>query len=149
MEKNGRERFAVRKLIAAMMMLALLACMFIPSVSFTEDRDTVLLARAIYALGKDEDYATKLALGSVVMNRVESPWFADTLGEVLADQQQFPTGRRYDDESLQAAHDLISGARALDAGALYYQYVDSTAWSDADLVSCSGSYNFYSDKGVL
>ena len=32
----------MRKLIAALMMLAMLACMFIPSVSFTEDKDTVL-----------------------------------------------------------------------------------------------------------
>ena len=38
----------MRKLIAALMMLALLACMFIPSVSFTEDKDTILLARTIY-----------------------------------------------------------------------------------------------------
>lgn len=139
----------MRKWIAAVMMLALLACMFIPSVSFTEDKDTVLLARTIYALGKDESYATKLALGSVVMNRVESPWFADSLGEVLADQQQFPAGKRYDDASLQAAHELISGVRALEADALYYQYADSTAWDDADLVHCSGSYNFYSEQGIL
>ena len=140
----------MRKLVAALVMLALLVCTFIPSVSFTEDKDTVLLARAIYALGRDESYETKLALGSVVMNRVESPWFADTLGEVLSDQQQFPAGKRYDEASLQAAHDLISGERSLNENALYYQSADACApWGEENLISSSGSYNFYSDKGIL
>jgi spore germination cell wall hydrolase CwlJ-like protein len=78
--------------------VAALAFVFVPSASYTEDRDTILLARTIYALGKNESYQTKLALGSVVMNRVASPWFADDLGDVLRDQQQFPAGSRYDDD---------------------------------------------------
>lgn len=139
----------MRKLIAALMMLALLACMFIPSAGFTEDRDTVLLARAIYALGREESYETKLALGSVAMNRVDSPFFADSLGEVLRDQQQFPAGRRYDDESLQAAHALISGARALDADALYYRSASAAEACDDAPLAVSGSYSFYSEKGML
>ena len=139
----------MQKWIAAAVMLALLACMFIPSVSFTEDRDTVQLARIIYALGREESYETKLALGSVVMNRVESPWFADSLGEVLADQQQFPAGKRYDDESLQAAHALIGGVRALDAECLYYQSAASAEDRKDAPLAVSGSYNFYSEKGLL
>ena len=95
----------MKKFAAVLIVLALLACALIPSVGFTEDRDTVLLARTLYALGKNESYATKLALGTVVMNRLENNWFADSLGEVLNDQQQFPAGSRYDDESLRAALD--------------------------------------------
>ena len=94
-------------------------CIFLPSTRYTEDEDTVLLARAIYALGKDESYETKLKLGSVVMNRVENAWFPDDLGEVLSEPQQFPAGSRYDADSLRAAHELISGRRALDGDALY------------------------------
>jgi len=140
----------MRKWIAALMMLVLLACMFIPSVSFTEDKDTVLLARTIYALGKNESYATKLALGSVVMNRVENNWFADTLGDVLGDQQQFPAGSRYDDDSLRAAHDVLSGRRTLDADALYYQAADaSSPWADTYRVDSEGNYHFYSRSGNL
>ena len=140
----------MRKLIAALMMLAMLACMFIPSVSFTEDKDTVLLARTIYALGKGESYETKLALGSVVMNRVENNWFADTLGDVLNDQQQFPAGKRYDDDSLRAAHDVLSGKRTLSEDALYYQAADaSSPWADTYRVDSEGSYNFYSRSGNI
>lgn len=140
----------MRKWIAALMMLAMLACVFIPSVSFTEDTNTVLLARTIYALGKDESYETKLALGSVVMNRVENNWFADDLGDVLTDQQQFPAGSRYDDESLQAAHAVLSGKRTLSEDALYYQAADtSSPWSEENKIASAGNYNFYSENGNL
>lgn len=138
----------MRRWIAALAMLAMLACTFLPSARFTEDRDTVLLARTIYALGKDESYETKLALGTVVMNRVESPWFADSLGEVLVDQQQFPAGSRYDDDSLRAAHAVLSGTRALSGDAFYYQAADASAlWDSEDIVASAGGYNFYAERG--
>jgi len=138
------------KLIAGVVLLAVLVCVLIPGVSFTEDRDTVLLARTIYALGKTEDYETKLALGTVVMNRVENPWFKGTLGGVLEDQQQFPAGTRYDNESLRAAHALLSGERALSKNALYYQAADSAySWGEANRVDSLGGYNFYSVSGNL
>lgn len=140
----------MRRLITALVMLAMLACVFIPSVSFTEDKDTVLLARTIYALGKGESYETKLALGTVVMNRLENNWFADNLGDLLEDQQQFPAGRRYDEASLQAAHDVLSGRRVLPENALYYQAADSgNPWGDVNRVESVGNFNFYSASGNL
>lgn len=138
----------MRRIIAAAVVLAALACALIPSVSFTEDRDTVLLARTIYALGKNESYATKLALGTVVMNRLENNWFADSLGEVLEDQQQFPSGSRYDVESLNAAHAVLAGKRVLSADALYYQAADAAqSWGSAHRIASAGNYNFYSVSG--
>ena len=138
----------MQKLVAAVLALALAICIFLPSARYTEDEDTVLLARTIYALGKGESYATKLKLGSVVMNRLENDWFPDDLGEVLEDPQQFPAGSRYDADSLRAAHELISGKRALGSDALYYQAADASApWSDEYLVSSAGNYNFYCEDG--
>lgn len=140
----------MRKMLVLMAVVVALVCALVPSVSFTEDEDTVLLARTIYALGKDESYETKLAIGTVVMNRVENVWFADTLGEVLEEQHQFPAGSRYDDESLQAAHAVLSGERTLSASALYYQPLDAAEqWDSADLVETVGSYGFYSDNGRI
>ena len=140
----------MRKMLVLAAVIAALVCALVPSVSFTEDEDTVLLARTIYALGKGESYETKLAIGTVVMNRVENAWFADTLGEVLQEQHQFPAGSRYDDESLQAAHAVLSGERVLSASALYYQPLDAAEqWSDADLVDTVGGYGFYSDNGRI
>ena len=138
----------MRRLVAVLAMLALAVCLFLPEARFTEDEDTVLLARTIYALGKEESYATKLKLGSVVMNRLASDWFADDLGEVLSDPQQFPAGNRYDADSLRAAHELISGRRALDGDALYYQAADaSEPWGEAHRVDSAGNYNFYCESG--
>ena len=138
----------MRRLVAVLAMLALAVCLFLPEARFTEDEDTVLLARTIYALGKEESYATKLKLGSVVMNRLESDWFADDLGEVLSDPQQFPAGNRYDADSLRAAHELLTGRRALDGYALYYQAADaSEPWGEAHRVDSAGNYNFYCESG--
>ncbi|MGN1007248.1 MAG: cell wall hydrolase [Aristaeellaceae bacterium] len=138
----------MRRLVAVLAMLALAVCLFLPEARFTEDEDTVLLARTIYALGKEESYATKLKLGSVVMNRLESDWFADDLGEVLSDPQQFPAGNRYDADSLRAAHELLTGRRALDGDALYYQAADaSEPWGEAHRVDSAGNYNFYCESG--
>lgn len=140
----------MRKWICGVIMLAIAAAVFAPTTSFTEDQDTIRLARTLYALGRRENYETKLALGSVVMNRVESDWFPDTLGKVLADQQQFPAGTRYDEESLRAAHALLSGTRTLPENALYYQADDaSCALSAQEPLASAGNYNFYAQAQFL
>ena len=134
----------MRKVLIAMLALAVLAALLLPSVSFTEDRATIRLARTIYALGRNESYETKLALGSVVMNRVNSGWFPNDLNGVLSDQQQFPAGKRYDDDSLRAAHAVLSGKRTLDTDALYYQAADApNVWDERTLCRRVGNYNFY------
>ena len=133
----------MRKLIAAITALMLLGCMLVPDVSFTEDRDTVLLARAIYALARNESYDAKLAIGSVAMNRMDSAWFADTLDEVLNEQHQFPIGSRYDSESLSAAHAVLSGRRNLSRDALYYQSLTASQPRTDAPIAVVGGYAFY------
>ena len=133
----------MRKWIALLALAALLACALVPNVSFTEDKNTVLLARAIYALARNDSYDAKLAIGTVAMNRLDSVWFADDLGGVLNEQHQFPIGSRYDAESLRAAHAVLSGRRALGPEALYYQSLAaSQPRSDAPL-AVVGGFAFY------
>ena len=132
------------KKIALMLALILLLSGTVFSFpSYTEDRDTIQLAKTIYALGKTEGYVTKLALGTVVMNRVENAWFGNTVYEVLTEQQQFPTGEKYDEESLKAAHAVLTGMRVLDESALYYQAVDSTDQRTDKPLAVIGGYAFY------
>jgi hypothetical protein len=59
------------------------------------------------------------------MNRVGNPWYPDTLEEVLAEKHQFPAGQTYDDESLQAAHDIVTGRVTIDA--------DLVQWSSSPI----------------
>ena len=139
----------MKKWLAIAALAALLAGALIPGVSYTEDRDTVLLARAIYALARGESYETKLAVGTVAMNRVDSVWFDDTLEGVLNEQHQFPIGRRYDAESLAAAHAVIAGRRALGADALYYRALDATEPWDVAPVKTVGGFAFYDEDHAL
>ena len=133
----------MKKWIVAVAALALLGFTLTPGVSFTEDRDTVLLARAIYALARNDSYDAKLAIGSVAMNRVESAWFADSLDAVLNEQHQFPIGSRYDAESLSAAHAVLSGRRTLDRDALYYQSLRASQPRADRPLAVVGGYAFY------
>ena len=135
----------MKKLIVFLAVMCL--CAAIPAMSFTEDRATVRLARTIYALAADESYETKLAIGTVAMNRVESPWYPDELADVLAQKHQFPSGSRYDSESLRAAHAVVSGRRTVDSCAIAFQARDASApRGDADKCAESGNYNFYSTE---
>ena len=133
----------MRKWIAMLALAALLAALLAPHVSYTEDRDTVLLARAIYALARDDSYDAKLAIGTVAMNRLESVWFADDLGDVLNEQHQFPLGRRYDEASLKAAHAVLSGQRTLGADALYYQSLAASQPRGDVPLATVGGFAFY------
>lgn len=55
---------------------------------FTEE-ELMLLARCIHAEGGDETFITQVLIGSVVMNRVDSPKFPDTIREVIYQKNQF------------------------------------------------------------
>ena len=136
----------MRKWIAMLALAAVLACALAPHPGYTEDRETVLLARAIYALARGESYETKLAIGTVVMNRVDSPWFADSVDEVLNAQHQFPIGSRYDEASLSAAHDVISGRRVLPGAAVCYQAANASEPRPDAPIRTVGSFAFYADR---
>ncbi len=124
-----------------------LACALLPGVSSTEDRDTVLLARTIYAMAREESYDAKLAVGSVAMNRVGNAWFGDTLGEVLTQQHQFAAGTRYDQDSLAAAHEVLAGRRTLAPDVLYFHPVDAAEpWAERPIKTV-GHYSFYETDG--
>ena len=57
----------VRKAVVCIALLFL--AVVLPSLTFTEDQETVLLARAVYAVARDESYETKLAVASAALNR--------------------------------------------------------------------------------
>ena len=133
----------MKKWVTILALAAFLACSLAPGISFTEDRDTVMLARAIYALARNESYETKLAIGTVAMNRVHSIWFSDTLGGVLTEQHQFPIGNRYDSESLTAAHAALSGQGTLSSDALYYQSLAATQPRQDSPLAVVGGFAFY------
>ncbi len=119
--------------------------MILPGLGITEGDDTIQLARTLYTLGRDESYETLLMIGSVVMNRVDSPWYPDTVSEVLGEPHQFPRGTLYDDRTLQAARDIMMGRRTLPTGVVVMCAQDASCPpSDAsEPYVSSGRYDFY------
>lgn len=87
--------------------------------------DAYMLARLIHAEAEAEPYVGKVAVGAVVMNRIESPKFPNTLAGVLYQPHAFETvsnGRIYSNpsnESIRAARDAVSGWDPT-GGALYF-----------------------------
>lgn len=141
----------MRKFILPAIVIMVLICVSLfPAISFTEDKDAIDLARVIYALSRNESYDVKLAVGCIVMNRVESKWFGSTISEVLDDPQQFPAGERYNEECLNAAHDVISGVRNLQSSLLYYHTSGSKSDASKNISGSveMGSYRFCSSDAL-
>lgn len=98
------------------------------------DEELDLLARLIMAETEGQPYEAKVAVGSVVMNRVESGLFAPSINEVINQSingyYQFTPvengwiNRPANEECIQAAKEALSGFDATN-GALFY-YDDST-----------------------
>lgn len=93
-----------------------------------------MLARLIHAEARGEPYVGQVAVGAVVMNRIQSPKFPDTLREVVFQPGAFTA---VDDGQFWLTPDKTAYRAAFDAvrgwdptyGALYY-YNPATATSD-------------------
>ena len=134
----------MKRILCAVLLVTLLV---IPGLGLTEGDDTIQLARTLYTLGRDESYDTLLLIGTVVMNRVDNPWYPDTVSEVLGQPHQFPRGMKYDERSRQAAREVMMGRRMLPAEVVRFCALDSTVQPDeADWCTSSGNYAFYYGK---
>ena len=87
--------------------------------------DLVLLASVINSEASGESYDEKLRVGNVVLNRVYSKYYPNTLQDVIYQKKQFsgicgrlfrfdPCGDRGDKESIEAARALLCGKRVLE-----------------------------------
>lgn len=84
-----------------------------------------LLAQLIYGEARGEDYLGKVAVGAVVMNRLKSKDFPDTIEEVIFQDRQFSCVQNgklnysYDEEDRKAAEAAFNGEDPT-YGALYF-----------------------------
>ena len=89
-----------------------------PVYDYTEE-ELDLLARLIYSEGGIESYDTQLMIGSVVMNRVDSDLFPNTIQEVIYQENQFSVtflevdgitmiDRPADEEAKKAAYEILT-----------------------------------------
>lgn len=97
----------------------------IKSSSSLSDSDAQLLAKIISAEARGESYIGQVAVGAVVLNRVEHPSFPDTLSGVIYQPGAFTAVRDMNwkepiaDSAYRAARDAINGQDPT-GGAIYY-----------------------------
>jgi N-acetylmuramoyl-L-alanine amidase len=88
--------------------------------------DLNLLAQLIQSESGNQPFEGKLAVGTVVMNRVESGKFPDTIRGVIFQKNQFSVvangsiNKEPSDESLEAAKKVLEGSRVLESDVLYF-----------------------------
>jgi N-acetylmuramoyl-L-alanine amidase len=114
------------------------------------DADLYLLARTIYAEGRGEPYTGQVAIGAVIMNRVRSPKFPNTISGVVYQRHAFTAvsdgqiNLTPDDKAMKAARDAMNGWDP-SGGALYYYNpaVATSAWIfDRQTVTVIGNHIF-------
>ncbi len=87
--------------------------------------DLYLLAKAIYAEGRGEPYTGQVAIGAVIMNRVRSRSFPNTIAGVIYQKNAFTAvtdgqiNLSPNDTAMRAARDAINGWDPT-GGAIYY-----------------------------
>jgi spore germination cell wall hydrolase CwlJ-like protein len=94
--------------------------------------DLKLLAQLIQSESGNQSFEGKLAVGTVVMNRVESDKFPDTIRAVIYQKHQFSVvsdgsiNNKPSEESLKAAKKIMEGSRVLESDVLYFYNPDIT-----------------------
>ncbi|MEG0570024.1 MAG: spore cortex-lytic enzyme [Oscillospiraceae bacterium] len=96
------------------------------------DSNVYLLARIISAEARGEPYSGQVAVGAVILNRVEHPSFPDTLSGVIYQKGAFTaiTDGQFNqpiaDSAYKAAKDALNGQDP-SGGAIYYFNPDKTS----------------------
>lgn len=110
------------------------------------------LSRVIYAESGNQSLDGQMAVGNVVMNRVKSPAFPNTIKEVLSQKYQFATWRdgdlanRTPNSSSVIAAKLVMDGGVVEKvkGALYFD-ATGTSWASRNrqLLAVIGAHYFY------
>ena len=120
------------------------------SASNAQSADLELLARVISAEARGEPYSGQVAVGAVILNRVEHPAFPSTIAGVVYQPGAFTcmVDGQFDESvaesSVRAARDAINGADP-SGGAIYYFNPDTatSAWIwSRPLIKVIGKHRF-------
>ncbi len=116
------------------------------------DSDVNLLAKIITAESRGEPYSGQVAVGAVILNRVEHPSFPDTIAGVVYQPGAFSClqdgqiNAKTEDSCKQAARDAMNGSDPT-GGAIYYYNPAKTSnsfmWSRPVLITI-GKHKFCS-----
>ena len=114
------------------------------------EEDLYWLSRAIYSESGNQPMKGRIAVGTVILNRVADERFPDTIKDVVFAPGQFsPVAngtiyREPDEESVIAAMLCLDGVREAEE-CLYFNVTSMRSWADKtrDYVCTIGGHNFY------
>lgn len=105
-----------------------------------------LLARVITHESGNQPLEGKMAVGNVILNRVNSSRFPNTVSEVIYSPNQFPgaTSITPNEESILAARLTLEGANVV-PGAYYFNGAGKSCWASRNkaLIATIGGHSFY------
>lgn len=108
------------------------------------EEDAELLAAIIAAESRGESEEGWLAVGCVILNRLDSGYYGDTLQDVIYMPNQFCKPYwNYSDEIYEAALKCLEGERAFPPGVIYFQKKKLKSWYGAEWYTSIGCHNFY------
>lgn len=110
------------------------------------DEDLDLISRVITHESGNQSLEGKMAVGNVILNRVESGQFPNSVSEVIYQKNQFPgaTNAKPNAESILAARLVLEGANVV-PGAYFFNGVGKACWASRNkkLLYTIGGHAFY------
>ncbi|MBM6616674.1 cell wall hydrolase [Bacillus suaedaesalsae] len=102
------------------------------------NKDIDLLARLVRAEAQTEPFEGKVAVAAVVLNRVDSPKFPNTIRGVIYQKRQFQPvsngqiNRAADEESIRAVYAALTDMRHIAQGSLFFYNpkIATSRWLD-------------------
>ena len=111
-----------------------------------DDATLDLLARVITHESGSQPLEGKMAVGNVILNRVNAPGFGSTVAEVVYSPNQFPgaTNKSPNAQSILAARLVLEGANVV-PDALYFNGVGKSCWASKykRFICNIGGHSFY------
>ena len=84
------------------------------------DEDIILIARVVYAESRGECDEGQQAIAQVILNRVHSAVYPDTISEVINQQGQFVIGDRYTEKELKNIDCVLENGFDLPPDVMYF-----------------------------
>lgn len=133
------------KPIRRLIFMILLLCLCLTATAYSEP-DQYLLARLITAEAANQPYDGMLAVGTVVINRMAHSSYPDTLRGVIYQKGQFARPKeKPTDRALEAAAEVLSGARSFPENVLLFQREQREDWYGHTWHCTIGDHSFYAE----
>ena len=124
----------------------------IPSISLSEE-EFDLLCRLVSAESKGESFEGKIAVANVVLNRVNSPKWEDTITEVIYTPNQFQPvsngaiNQEPTEESVEAVKEALKGVKVVADNVDCFAHKSISFESWADYYATIGNHKFWVSHG--